>query len=95
MDNPPNNVRISKKRTKKRIQRKKREKSISIKNKKLLYNEIAKLNMRDKKIMMMRYGLFNHKELTQKEVADVMGISQSYISRIEKKIINKLKSIQS
>ena len=64
-------------------------------NKKLLYNEIAKLNMRDKKIMMMRYGLFNHKELTQKEVADVMGISQSYISRIEKKIINKLKSIQS
>ena len=64
-------------------------------NKKLLYNEIAKLNMRDKKIMIMRYGLFNHKELTQKEVADVMGISQSYISRIEKKIINKLKSIQS
>ena len=43
---------------------------------------------------MMRYGLFNHKELTQKEVADVMGISQSYISRIEKKIINKLRSIQ-
>lgn len=52
---------------------------------KLLYNEIEKLNERDKKIMIMRYGLYNNKELTQKEVADVMGISQSYISRIEKK----------
>lgn len=62
---------------------------------KLLYTEIEKLNERDKKIMIMRYGLFNNKELTQKEVADVMGISQSYISRIEKKVINRLKSIQS
>ncbi len=62
--------------------------------KKLLYNEISKLNERDKKIMIMRYGLFNNKELTQKEVADVMGISQSYISRIEKKVINRLKSIE-
>ena len=61
---------------------------------KLLYNEIEKLNERDKKIMIMRYGLYNNKELTQKEVADVMGISQSYISRIEKKVISKLKSIQ-
>ena len=63
--------------------------------KKLLYSEIAKLNERDKKIMIMRYGLFNHKELTQKEVADLMGISQSYISRIEKKVINRLKCINS
>ena len=63
--------------------------------KRLLYSEIAKLNERDKKIMIMRYGLFNHKELTQKEVADLMGISQSYISRIEKKVINRLKCIKS
>lgn len=62
--------------------------------KRLLYTEISKLNERDKKIMIMRYGLYNHKELTQKEVADVMGISQSYISRIEKKVINRLKAIQ-
>ena len=62
--------------------------------KKLLYSEISKLNERDKKIMILRYGLFNHKELTQKEVADLMGISQSYISRIEKKVINRLKCIQ-
>ena len=57
--------------------------------------QLSKLNERDKKIMIMRYGLFNHKELTQKEVADLMGISQSYISRIEKKVINRLKCIQS
>lgn len=59
--------------------------------KKLLYQEISKLNDRDKKIMVMRYGLFNHKEMTQKEVATVLGISQSYISRIEKKVIGRLK----
>ena len=39
----------------------------------------------------MRYGLFGRKELTQKEVAEALGISQSYISRIEKKVIGKLK----
>ena len=44
-----------------------------------------------KKIMILRYGLFGHKELTQKEVADLLGISQSYISRIEKKVIGRLK----
>lgn len=59
--------------------------------KKLLYQEISKLNDRDKQIMIMRYGLFNHKEMTQKEVATVLGISQSYISRIEKKVISRLK----
>lgn len=58
--------------------------------KKLLYGEIDKLSGRDKEIMIMRYGLYNHKELTQKEVAQILGISQSYISRIEKKVINKL-----
>lgn len=61
---------------------------------KLLYEEITKLNNRDKRIMIMRYGLYNNKELTQKEVAEIMGISQSYISRIEKKVISKLKCIQ-
>ena len=59
--------------------------------KKILYEELVKLNDRDKEIMMLRYGLCGRKELTQKEVAEMLGISQSYISRIEKKIINKLK----
>ena len=56
-----------------------------------LREEINNLDERDKEIMIMRYGLFNTKEYTQKEVADILGISQSYISRIEKKVINKLK----
>ena len=51
-----------------------------------------KLLERDRKIMMMRYGLFGEKELTQKDVALKLGISQSYISRIEKKVIRKLKN---
>ena len=59
--------------------------------KKILYQELIKLNDRDKEIMSLRYGLFNKKEKTQKEVAEILGISQSYISRIEKKVINKLK----
>ena len=59
--------------------------------KKILYDELTKLNERDKEIMIMRYGLFNRKEMTQKEVAQTLGISQSYISRIEKKVINRLK----
>ena len=62
-------------------------------NKKLLYREIEKLNKRDKEIIILRYGLYNHKELTQKEVATLLNISQSYISRIEKKVIKKLKVI--
>ena len=61
--------------------------------KKLLNEEIMKLNKRDKQIMTLRYGLYNHNELTQKEVADIMGISQSYISRIEKKVIRRLKNL--
>lgn len=59
----------------------------------LLYQEIDKLNDRDKKIMTLRYGLHNHKEMTQKDVANMLGISQSYISRIEKKVIRRLKAI--
>ena len=60
-------------------------------NKKLLYEEIEKLNDRDKKIMILRYGLYNSEEMTQKDVALLLGISQSYISRIEKKVIRRLK----
>ena len=59
--------------------------------KKILYQELTKLNGRDKEIMTLRYGLFGKKEMTQKEVASSLGISQSYISRIEKKVISKLK----
>lgn len=61
--------------------------------KKMLYREINNLNERDKKIMIMRYGLFNHDEMTQKDVAKLLGISQSYISRIEKKVIKRLKQL--
>ena len=59
-------------------------------NKELLKLEINKLNDRDKEIIELRYGLNGKEELTQKEVADLLGISQSYISRIEKKVIKKL-----
>ena len=58
--------------------------------KKLLYQEIGKLKGRDKEIMILRYGLFGQKEMTQKEVASLLNISQSYISRIEKKVIKHL-----
>ena len=59
----------------------------------LLQKEINKLKSRDKQIMIMRYGLNNTQEYTQKEVAQLLGISQSYISRIEKKVIKNLKNI--
>lgn len=61
--------------------------------KKLLHMEINKLNERDKEIMIMRYGLYGREEMTQKEVADYLGISQSYISRIEKKVIKRIKQL--
>ena len=57
----------------------------------LLWNAINKLNKREKEIMQMRFGLTGGEEKTQKEVADKLGISQSYISRLEKKIISRLK----
>ncbi len=60
---------------------------------KIMLTEIGKLNERDKQIMVLRYGLNNNEELTQKEVAEFLGISQSYISRIEKKVINKISNI--
>ncbi|MEG0873323.1 MAG: RNA polymerase sporulation sigma factor SigE [Clostridia bacterium] len=60
-------------------------------NKKVLIGAIQRLNTREKTIMELRYGFDGIDELTQKEVADKLGISQSYISRIEKKVINALK----
>lgn len=62
-------------------------------DKEALNREIISLNKRDKEIMILRYGLNNGREYTQKEVADLLGISQSYISRIEKKVIRRLKQI--
>lgn len=65
----------------------------SIVDKECLINEIENLSKRDKEILILRHGLNNKKEYTQKEVADMLGISQSYISRIEKKAIKRLKSL--
>ncbi len=56
-----------------------------------LYSYIDKLPKRDKIIISLRYGLYNTKPLTQNEVAKKLGISRSYVSRIEKKILNSLK----
>jgi len=60
-------------------------------DKELLNAAMKKLSSREKKIMDLRFGLTNGVEKTQKEVADMLGISQSYISRLEKRIINRLK----
>ena len=59
----------------------------------IMLKEIERLNPRDKEIIELRYGLNNKKEMTQKDVATLLGISQSYISRIEKKVIKRLKNI--
>ena len=58
--------------------------------KQLLYLAISKLGERERRIISLRYGLAGGREYTQKEVADMMGISQSYISRLEKRIISQL-----
>ncbi len=60
-------------------------------DRRLLMNAVTHLPQRDREIIALRFGLFGKKELTQKEVADRLGISQSYISRLEKKIIARLK----
>lgn len=57
----------------------------------LLFLALKNLNDREKEIVKLRFGLNGTREKTQKEVADMLGISQSYISRLEKKIINRLK----
>ncbi|MBE6683416.1 MAG: RNA polymerase sporulation sigma factor SigE [Ruminococcaceae bacterium] len=63
-------------------------------DKKMIMRAISKLNDRDKTIIELRYGINRGgNELTQKEVADILGISQSYISRLEKKIISRLKEL--
>lgn len=59
-------------------------------DKQLLINALTTLNRREKKIMELRFGLIGKEEKTQKDVADMLGISQSYISRLEKKIIRRL-----
>lgn len=60
-------------------------------DRKLLNDAVAHLAPREREIVRMRFGLHGYKELTQKEVADRMGISQSYISRLEKRIIARLR----
>ena len=57
----------------------------------LLKEALDRLNEREKKIMVLRFGLMGEKERTQKQVADMMGISQSYISRLEKRVIGRLR----
>ncbi len=59
--------------------------------KELLQSAMGKLNNREKQIMELRFGLKGGGEKTQKEVADILGISQSYISRLEKRIVKRLK----
>ncbi len=60
-------------------------------DRKILLSAVMKLSQRDRQIISARFGLLGQKELTQKEVAEKLGISQSYISRLEKKIIARLK----
>ena len=60
-------------------------------DRKLLHNALDKLNERERVIMELRFGLQNGEEKTQKDVADLLGISQSYISRLEKRIIKRLR----
>ena len=62
-------------------------------DKQIMIKEILSLKPRDREIMILRYGLLGTDEFTQKEVAEKLGISQSYISRIEKKVIKKLKNV--
>lgn len=62
-------------------------------DRKIVAEEINRLDPRDREIMVLRYGLVTGEEKTQKEVAELLGISQSYISRIEKKVIKKIKNI--
>ncbi|MDD4388798.1 MAG: RNA polymerase sporulation sigma factor SigK [Bacilli bacterium] len=60
-------------------------------DKKEIYRALGNLPKREQEIIVMRFGLFGHEPLTQKEVADLLGISQSYISRLEKRIIDKMR----
>lgn len=57
----------------------------------VLRQALSELPEREREIVLMRYGLYGHKEMTQKEVAEIIGISQSYISRLEKRIMLRLR----
>ena len=59
--------------------------------KQILKDTFDKLPQRERQILELRFGLYGKDEMTQKEIADMMGISQSYISRLEKKIVDNLK----
>ncbi len=59
--------------------------------KEMLWATFEQLNNREQQIVALRFGLLGQEEKTQKEIADMMGISQSYISRLEKKILNRMK----
>lgn len=67
------------------------DEAISNEKERIMYEAVEKLSQREREIITLRFGLYRQEELTQKEVADKLGISQSYISRLEKKIIDKLK----
>lgn len=58
---------------------------------KVIHNAVCALDPRERQIVELRFGMNGHREMTQKEVADLLGISQSYISRLEKKIMSELK----
>lgn len=68
------------------------DEAISNEKQRLMYEAVERLSAREREIITLRFGLYKTEELTQKEVADKLGISQSYISRLEKKIIDKLKN---
>ena len=70
------------------LQLEKIEKKEEVEN---LYKALNKLRKREREIIILRFGLYDKKAMTQKEVADLMGISQSYISRLEKRIIDKIR----
>lgn len=67
------------------------DEAISNEKERMMYEAVESLRPREKEIIIMRFGLYKTTEYTQKEVAEKLGISQSYISRLEKKIIDKLK----
>ena len=67
------------------------DQAIKVEKMKVMYEYVNKLSPREKNIITLRFGLFNTTEMTQKEVASYLGISQSYISRLEKKIMKRLK----
>ena len=67
------------------------DKEIQKERVKILYEFVNKLPPREKNIITLRFGLYNTPDMTQKEVAEYLGISQSYISRLEKRIVDKLK----